>query len=341
MPSSTRKKSSPGTGHRVLKKAGVALAFLIGPLLVIWIFGLITFCGPMPGTGNLILAILWTAASLAICFIRKKRWQQALGLGLALVIVIPYLSLKPSHDRNWVEAQAMTSSATVTGDILDIHNFRSFDYDAEGSPIRKWESRTYDLTEIRGMDFFMTHWTSDLAGHPIFSFDFGEQGHLAFTIEARLEENENYSLPAGLYRRFELSYIPCPESDAVRVRTNFRENENVYLYRTVATPEQARARLLEFVATMNDIAEKPRFYNVVSSNCTTAVRSQMTGGFPFDWRIVLNGRLDEMLYERGLLVTGGLPFDELKRRAFINPKAREHPEKENFSDRIREKATEF
>ena len=336
MPSSTPQKSNPAKARRILKRIAIAFGYFFGFLLCLWSFGFITYCGPLPGAGNLILAIIWTLAFLAIRFIPGKEPQAGLGIGLGLIVIISYFSLRPSHDRDWVQPQAMTSNATVTGDILNIHNFRAFDYDTEGLPVGKWESRSYDLTKIENMDFFMTHWTTDLAGHPIFSFDFGDQGHLAFTIEARLEKDEEYSLLAGLYPRYELSYIPSEESDAVRVRTNFRENENVHLYRTVATPAQARARLLEFVATMNDIAKKPRFYNLVTSNCTTAVRSQMTGGFPFDWRIIINGKLDEMLYDRGLLEINGLPFEELKRRGFINPKVREHPEKGNFSTRIRE-----
>lgn len=342
MPSLPPQTSSSAKTRTFLRKVGLTINFLLTVGFAVWIFGIIWFNGPLPGAGNYILAVVWLVALITVpFFLPGSRWKRLFISGMFLVAVIPFLFIRPSHDRNWVEPQAMTSSATVTGDILDIHHFRSFDYDAEGLPIGKWESRTYDLKKLRGMDFFMTHWTTDLAGHPIFSFDFGKQGHLAFTIEARLEKDEDYSLLAGLYPRYELSYIPCPESDAVRVRTNFRENEKVYLYKTVATPEQARARLLEFVETMNDIAEKPRFYNVVTSNCTTAVRSQMTGGFPLDWRIIINGRLDEMLYDRGLLVTGGMDFKELKRRALINPKVREHSEKENFSKRIRENVTGF
>ncbi len=336
MPSSTPNKSSSGLARRILKRIAIAPGYVLGFFVLLWSFGFITYCGPFPGLGNLIIAIVWTLAISWFLLLRSGETRLGFGGGLGMMVFISFWSLQPSHDRDWVEPQAKTSSATVTGDILDIHNFRSFDYDSEGLPVGKWESRSYDLKKLKGMDFFMTHWTTDLAGHPIFSFDFGDQGHLAFTIEARLEKDEKYSLLAGLYPRYELIYIPCPESDAVRVRTNFRENENVYLYRTIATPKQARARLLEFVATLNDIAENPRFYNVITSNCTTAVRSQMTGGFPFDWRIIINGKLDEMLYDRGLLETAGLPFDELKRRGFINPKVREHPEKKNFSTRIRE-----
>ncbi len=275
-------------------------------------------------------------------FFVRDRWRRILSAtAVVLIVVIPYLFIRPSHDRVWDVSFKETSSARIAGDTVTIRNFRSFDYDETGEPIAEWSDREFDLQNLRGMDFFMSYWGLEYVGHPIFSFDFGEQGHLAFTIEARREKDEDYSLFAGLYRRYELSYIPCEESDAVRVRTNFRENEKVHLYRTVATPEQARARFLEFIATMNDIAEKPRFYNVISSNCTTAVRSQMTGGFPFDWRIIVNGKLDEMLYDRGLLATGGLPFEELKRRAFINPKVREHSERDGFSSRIREKVPGF
>jgi hypothetical protein len=43
-----------------------------------------------------------------------------------------------------------------------------------------------------------------------------------------------------------------------------------------------------------------------------------------------------MLYERGVLVTEGLPFPELSRRALINPQARAHPGVAGFSETIRE-----
>jgi len=342
MPSSTPKKSSPGKARSILVKAGLAVGFLISAGFAVWIFGIIRFNGPFPGTGNSILATAWLAALAAVpFFLRNSRQKRFFTAAMFLSAVVPYLFIRPGNDRIWDVPYTQTAYAEVEGDGVTIHHFRSFDYGAGSEPIPNWSTRTYDLRNLRGMDFFMSYWGSEYIGHPIFSFDFGAQGHLAFTIEARMEKGETYSLFAGLYKRYELSYIPCEESDAVRARTNFRENENVHLYRTVATPAQARARFLEFIETMNKVRRKPRFYNVITSNCTTAVRSQMTGGFPFDWRIIVNGKLDEMLYDRGLLVTGGLPFEELKRRAFINPKVRQHPEKENFSTRIRENVTGF
>lgn len=313
--------------------AGVA-KYLLG----IWIFGFIWFAGPFPHDGflNPLTAILWFTALVAISLklpLGKQRW-----ISITLLLLIPLLGrafIRPSHDRAWKPSFEKVPYAGVSRDTVTIYNYRSFDYAEDGTPMPNWTTRTFDLKNLRGMDFFMTFWSSDFAGHPIFSFDFGEQGHCAFTIEAKQEKGENYTLLAGLYRRYELAYIPCDESDAVRVRTNFREGEQVHLYRTIATPEQARARFLEFIKSLNIIHEKPRFYNVISSNCTTAVRSQISGGFPWDWRVIINGKLDELLYERGMLETAGLTFPELQKRSLLNPKVSKDPGKAAFSERVR------
>jgi hypothetical protein len=83
----------------------------------------------------------------------------------------------------------------------------------------------------------------------------------------------------------------------IRVRTNYRRGEDVYLYRTLASPEQARARFLEYLRAMNQLHEHPRWYNAVTSNCTTAIRAQRAvhKRAPWDWRMLINGKADEML----------------------------------------------
>jgi hypothetical protein len=55
---------------------------------------------------------------------------------------------------------------------------------------------------------------------------------------------------------------------------------------------------------------------------------------PHDWRILLNGKADEMEYEQGELA-GDLPFAEHKKRAYINSAARAADADPQFSARIR------
>jgi hypothetical protein len=81
----------------------------------------------------------------------------------------------------------------------------------------------------------------------------------------------------------------------------------------------------------------PRWHNAITANCTTTIRSQrsIAARSPWDLRILKNGHIDEMFYQRGLLSTGGLPFGELKQRALINGAAKESDQDPAFSRRIR------
>jgi len=69
---------------------------------------------------------------------------------------------------------------------------------------------------------------------------------------------------------------------------------------------------------------------------TTSIRTQhaATERMPWDWRILVNGKGDELLYERGVL-DHSVPFAELKRRAYINARARAANDAPDFSKRIR------
>jgi hypothetical protein len=55
---------------------------------------------------------------------------------------------------------------------------------------------------------------------------------------------------------------------------------------------------------------------------------------PWHWRILLNGKGDELLYERGF-IDRSLPFGELKARSLINPRARSADSAPEFFQLIR------
>ena len=172
--------------------------------------------------------------------------------------------------------------------------------------------------------------------HPILSFDFGDQGHLCFTIETRQQRGQTYSSLGGFYRQFELIYIAADERDVVRVRTNFRKKTDVYLYRLRTAPEHPRAYFLDYVRRLNELRVQPEWYNAMTNNCTTNIRTQRAASdrLAWNWRLLVNGYADELLYERGAL-GHSLPFAELKRLAHINSRARAANGAPDFSDRIR------
>ena len=55
---------------------------------------------------------------------------------------------------------------------------------------------------------------------------------------------------------------------------------------------------------------------------------------PLDWRMLINGYGDQMLYERGEIDTS-LPFAELKRRSLIDARAKAADRAPDFSALIR------
>jgi hypothetical protein len=120
------------------------------------------------------------------------------------------------------------------------------------------------------------------------------------------------------------------------VRSNYR-HEDVYLYHTLASPAQARERFLEYIKALNALHDHPRWYNEITANCTTSIRTQRSVNerVPWDWRMLINGKADELLYERHAIATGGLSFSELKQRSLINQRARAADQDPDFSRAIR------
>ena len=59
---------------------------------------------------------------------------------------------------------------------------------------------------------------------------------------------------------------------------------------------------MDYIAALNELHARPRWYNAATTNCTTSIRTQhaATQRAPWDWRILLNGKGDELLFERAL-----------------------------------------
>jgi hypothetical protein len=222
------------------------------------------------------------------------------------------------------------------GDQVTINDVRNFDWRSLTDFTTRYDTRSYNLNRLQGADLFIIYWGSPLIAHSIASFDFGDQGRICFSIETRPERGKSYSAVGGLYRQFELIYVAADERDAIRVRTNVRRDEEVYLYHLNLPLEEIRTRFLEYLRRMNQLHDRPEWYNAITSNCTTNIRTQhvVAKPAPWDWRILVDGKGDELLYERGVL-NRNLPFAELKRRAHINARANDADNAPDFSDRIR------
>jgi len=314
-----------------------ALSYLAILLTNIWAVMALAIDLPFPRLRIAAAVFYGLTLVLILLLLRGRLGRQLVACLLCFACVLGWwLNIKPSNEGNWNPDFAHLAWAEVRGDIVTIHNVRHCDYRTELDFTCQWFTRTVDLNQIDRLDLFMNYWGSPLIAHTILSFHVRGEEPIAFSIETRRQEGQKYSALLGFFRRFTLFCVVSDERDVVRVRTNFRRGEDLYLYRTTATPAFARALFLNYVGMANRLRDDPQWYNALTHNCTTEIftlESMKTQ--PYDWRILLNGKGDEMAYEKGLIATGGLPFKELKRRAWINPAAQAADNDPDFSADIR------
>jgi hypothetical protein len=173
--------------------------------------------------------------------------------------------------------------------------------------------------------------------HTFVSFGFSDGQYVAISVEIRKEEGESFSPLRGLLRNYELMYVVGDERDLVKLRSNFRRDD-VYLYRTTATPEKGRQMFVSMLRRANELAEQPEFYNTLTSTCTTNIVRHVNEiapkRVPFSYKVLLPAYADELAYKVGLLDTT-IPFDSLRARAHINPRAARYADSPEFSRLIR------
>ncbi|KFB16460.1 hypothetical protein PGPR2_00160, partial [Pseudomonas aeruginosa PGPR2] len=217
-----------------------------------------------------------------------------IGQCLAFAVLLAWWAgLEPSNQRVWADDVALMTQGEITGNQLVLHNVRNFNWHSDELYDIAWETRRYDLDRLASVDLITSYWGMPAIAHILVSFGFTDGRFLTFTVEVRKERGEAYSEIGGFFKQFELSIVATDERDALRVRTNVRD-EDSYLYRIGMSPEAMHALLLSYVEQANTLVERPRFYNTITANCTTIVFDMLQtiiGGLPLDYRLLLTGYL--------------------------------------------------
>jgi len=314
-----------------------AVVFLVLAGLVPWAAAALWIDGPASRLLAGLLVVSFLAATITLGRMCPPLRGALLALCPAAAVVFWWLSIPPRNDRDWQTDVSRVASAETRGHLVTVRNVRDFDYRSETDFDERWETRRYDLDRVTGLDFFVSYWGPTLYAHTILSWSFEGAPPLAISIETRKEKGESYSALRGFFRQYELIYVVADERDVVRLRTTFR-GESVFLYQLATPPAAARALLEQYLREVNDLARTPAWYNALDENCTTTIWHNvraLSPDNPFDWRLLANGYLDRMLYERGTVDTT-LSFADLRRRSEITERGKACGEAADFSACIRE-----
>jgi len=285
-------------------------------------------------------AVLFPLASAgALLLVRPKKKGAMIFAALFAIVILVWNFSAPSNGRNWQPDVARLPRATMQGEKITVHNVRNIEYRSETDYEVRYYDKVVDVAKLRSIDLFLSDWGLNAIVHTLISFGFDDGSYLCISIETRKEVGESYSSIKGLFRQYELIYVVADERDLVRLRTNYRENETVYLYRVRGlTAKTARLIFLDYLQSINDLAAEPQWYNALTDNCTTQIRGHTrpyVGKVKWDWRILANGYIDALAYEVGSL-DNSLPFEQLKQNSIINARALAAGQDPEFSKRIRE-----
>ena len=323
---------------RLLRWLVIGLNLLFRIIVITWTTLAIYYSNlPWPEL-RLGLAVAFAVFAIWAFWLSRRRLMPAVTFALVLGVIGWWFTIAPSHDRNWRPEVAVTPRAFIEGGRVRLTGVRNFDYRGRDDFTVHYEEREIELSHLTGLDFFVSYWSEGPVAHTFVSFIFDNASPLSISIETRPEVGRGFEPIASMFKQFELIYVVGEERDLVGVRTNYR-GEAVYLYRLNTRPADVRRLLMLYLARINELADRPEFYNLFTNSCTiNIVRYANAAGREgrFDIRHLFNGLIDSYLYHSGRVDTT-LPFDELRRDSLIDKAAQaadDAPEPE-FSRHIR------
>ena len=320
--------------RKMLRIAFYAVYFCFG----VWCSGILVY-----GTRNLpealsgvLAAGLFLTVLLSVIF--RKRFVPFLPtiLLILFLIFIPWSLRRPSNDRDWQPSFSRNPYAVINGDKVTVFHVRNFRYRTTDQFDVRYETRTYRLSRLRGLDFALSHWDGiSVIGHTMFSFDFGEDGRLALSVETRLAKNVEQGTFQGIFKQYEVLWILADERDLFGLRTNYRKEE-LYVYPLNVEPEAVRTMFLGTVEKINRLKETPEFYNTLTENCTTSLISLIRLVAPKARMILLNGNLDFRAWRHGVFkFSEGVEFDTYQDACHINRYVEELSDLKDYSSVFR------
>lgn len=277
---------------------------------------------------------------------QKKYFFYVVGtvVTVMLLVLIGYVKqMQPRTDRNWDPEFAKLPRVSLDGNMVTITNIRNWTFNETGVTGEEYFTETYDIDELEQVWFVVEPFIlSDLVAHTYFTFDFNGHEPVSFSIEARREEDEEYSGVSGLFNQYELMYLWGTERDLLYRRAVYLDHD-VYMYPLQLSAEQEQALFWMLAKETQGIAENPRFYNTITSNCTNElariVNEMRPHTVPVHLSYLLTGLADQYLYRLGY-IPSDQPFDQIRQQFKIDEFVEQHYTDERAALELRQHLAE-
>lgn len=322
----------------LLKGMGHLILCIVVALSSLWLCGALWFQQPLGKTGSIVLIVLWAMLALAVMglYIANSYIRQSTSLIIYslcfIAALVWYFNIEPRNDRIWDAEVARILDFEKQGDLVTIHNVRNFDWLAKDKYIEHWETRQYDLSKLDQLDVITSYWMGPQIAHTLISFGFSDGKYITFSIEIRKERGEQFSTIGGFFRQYELSLIAADEKDIIYTRSNIR-GEQVYVYPVNMPKEDMQKLFLSYLDKAEQLKHEPRWYNTLTSNCTTLVFDMIKAiipQLPMDYRLLASGYLPNYIYDLDAL-NQNYSFKDIQQKAHVNPRIKNFQQRADHS----------
>jgi len=205
-----------------------------------------------------------------------------IGAVVVFILFLVYIATRtPSHEKDGEMFSQKTPTAAVRVQEITLHNVRNWNYTDTETTSREWiDAVTIKPEDIKTIWFGFSGFSKfKAAGHTFLSFELQSGEVYTLSVEARREKGETYSAFKGLFNKYELLYGWGTERDYVGVRVH-RAKQPVEIYPLQLTQEEAAAVFIAVADETRRVAEKPRFYNTITSNCTNELVNAVNQRYP-------------------------------------------------------------
>lgn len=314
--------------HTILMGLLHSLFGLFIVLTSLWFCLAIWIQQPLGQVVSYLIIALWVIFAFSILGIYftknlfSRKTDTLIYIAAFLISLLWYFNIPAKQDRQWSPEVSRIFSYEKQGNLVTIHNVRNFNWHSETQYDEQWDTRTFNLDHITGVNIITSYWMGPQIAHTLVSFNFSDQKPLVFSIEIRKEKTESFSAIGGFFRQFELSLIAADEKDIVYTRSNIR-GEQVYFFPIQLPKAESKALFEEYLSKSDGLAKNPKWYNTLTSNCTTLVFDMIQAispkKLPSDYRLFASGYLPNYLYDLGAL-SHQWSMKEWYKNAHINPR---------------------
>lgn len=217
---------------------------------------------------------------------------------------------RPSHDRAWAEDLRVLSGVERAPDgSVELTRVRDWRYTRGSVVSKEYFGHRYDPDDLQRI--WLYEQKLGLGGAIAHTFlvlefpeSYGSARWLGLSVEARREVGETYSPLAGMLRTFEVTHVWATEEDLVTRRVQLFDYP-LTRYEVVVPEEYLAPIFRSFLEETAALSEAPRWYNTLTTNCTSAlvryVNRVQPGAIPWHYSFVLTGWVDDHLARLGYL----------------------------------------